>query len=335
MRALYHWAYNQFVRLGEVVALAGTGGSSDHSTLTGVTANQHHNQQHAFGGADHTGLAISGATPAQMLIYSFGAWRNTNIPRQSWFDNKPHGEPIFIVETGDSNTNAGPLGGMVQNPRVFEYGTNGAGGPLAWRVADPNGPIKGDYDSLSAAGYTGMYQGGVGSMTWSCADYLQKLTGRDVYLICVWRNNIGIDQWLPGGDIYSRWQTDVAAAQATTQIGGRPADCFIWQQSAYDTYVTPPADKTPAEYAAAWAQVYDNAPANQDRYSQWCLPMTTTGFQPNTTDSLSAAIKPYHEFLRLVDSGNLADIGDDTHWAGESARAIGQMCAYKFARGPV
>lgn len=39
--------------------LGGTPGGLDHSSLTGVTANQHHNQVHALGGGDHTSATLA------------------------------------------------------------------------------------------------------------------------------------------------------------------------------------------------------------------------------------------------------------------------------------
>jgi hypothetical protein len=329
LRQVYHWAFRQFIKVGKRLELAGTGGSSDHNTLSGVTADQHHNQRHAFGGADHTGLAVAGALDGQVLTRRTGAWRNEDLPIQSWFDSKPAGEPIGLLFSGQSNAggSSDQHPSLVKNDNVYEYSTGGTGAPLSWISPDPNGPAKGDYNPADLSGYTGMYLDKRGNIGWSAADYLQKITGRDVYLVTVWRNNAGIDEWLTGGDIYSRWQTDVAAAVATTELNNRDFDVFIWMQGEYDTAMAA------ATYLSKWEEMYDEAPGVADRFTQTMVCGPSPAF-PGTETNLRNVCDTFHEYVRYGNSYKI-DTTDGVHFNALGMELHGLMSAYKGLAGPL
>jgi hypothetical protein len=142
--------------------------------------------------------------------------------------NKPAGEPYFIVATGQSN-----ITGLIEydtetpvaNPGVFDWQAP-VGDPTnyAFAVADPY------RTSNYSAGvwFVGMRGGNYGSIAWNAADFLQKLTGRDVHILQVAKPSQGQTLWHSGaaGDLVLAAQTPPALAAA----GVAKVDLAIWLQ---------------------------------------------------------------------------------------------------------
>jgi len=106
------------------------GGLVSHDVLTNVSADDHHNQAHAFDGADHTGLTITSLATGDLLRYSGTAWVNypdSNYAASGHTHAYAPDDADYLVGTANGGLSAeivvgtapgGELGGTWASPTV-------------------------------------------------------------------------------------------------------------------------------------------------------------------------------------------------------------------------
>lgn len=154
-----------------------------------------------------------------------------------FFPEKPAGEPVVLVATGQSNmTGAYTATGLVQNANVYDWEDTAANanpvGPFLWRVADPS-RVSGWTLGVSTV-FVGMRGSNYGNIAWSAADLIQRTTGRDVYIITVHYSGSPIVNWLNGGSVETELATQVPAAMAAIPNAPSTPDFIIWMQGESD-----------------------------------------------------------------------------------------------------
>jgi hypothetical protein len=167
---------------------------------------------------------------------------------------------------------------------------------------------------------------------WSCADYIQKRTGRDVFMVTVWRVGSSILEWLPGGALYDKYIADITAAWSSPEIGSRPADIAIWMQGETD------AAMDTGVYLNNWEAVYAEAEStwNSDRFTQWAVcEFVQELMQGNAGFNIKNIPNTFHEYVQGISSYNFFETDGLGHFDGDALEVMGVACGRQFSAGPV
>ena len=259
--------------------------------------------------------------------------------RRSSIWSKPAGQPIILVETGQSN---GLSSGkytvpITPNPRVFDFGTLDTVSPqdatLQWRVAPTNNRAR-SADYVGTSPYTGYYKGGFGSTVLACANQIQLLTGRDVYVIQVNRGDTPIADWISTdpAKIGVALNVSVEAALATTELTGLSVDAVLWMQGESNTATAS------ATYATDW-QTWRTSTEGEwttvgvtpfyifDFTEAWNwvgIPGLSGGVAPTKSVNMEYLAANAVAPISLVSSAALAsDPGTPIHFSGDASNAYG------------
>ncbi len=312
IRELFHYLWKELSSIGRLIGDdTGSPGSHTHphNTLLNITPNDHHNQVHDFFGSDHS-----------------------NIPDHALpFPDKPKGEAVFLIITGQSNAlGAGtnpPLTGPTTNSNVFDWTTGGSGSVYSFQVPDLSDPERPDFEG-NATPYVGLPLGGRGNIGWAAANRIQLLTGLPVYMVCAGKNATAISEWLSGGEV-----NDVLTAQvpaALSAAGLSKVDFVCWMQGETDLL----DGRTKEEYAADWASFQLDAEGKwaTRHYTRWALCEYATQFA--TFDYQMDLIRftefRTDEFVRSITSSGLTTVGDNVHFDPMSLNEMGDRCADTF-----
>jgi hypothetical protein len=239
---------------------------------------------------------------------------------------KPPGEPYFIVATGQSNviglslyTDEAP----VINPRVFDWQAP-VGDPTnyAFAVADPYRT-----SNYSASIWmVGMRGGGYGNLCWNAADALQKMTGRDVYMLQVAKPSQSYVLWFSGSgaDLALAAQTPPALAAA----GVTKADLAIWLQGESDAFVST-AD-------SGYAKGFTGGVLPAAATAGWYTPNETALVMIDIGDSWGdwSGIKSAYELVEgkaeFVQTAGLLETQNAGHFNGDAAAEIGRRVIQRY-----
>ena len=153
-------------------------------------------------------------------------------------NGKPAGEPWLFVSTGQSILTGGwPATGMVQNTEIRDWVEQSQGGGFSWHTPDPAGAAIGG--GSPGMGYR---QDNTGFYPWSMADFVQRLTGRRVYMISAYFSGASVDSWAyygPDGVVSNLLTTQYAAALAAESSLPAQPDAFVWSQAFADSQDNP------------------------------------------------------------------------------------------------
>lgn len=145
---------------------------------------------------------------------------------------KPETEDIFLVFTGQSNMeglNDIVSSTMPLNSEVYDWQAPSGSSSFSWVVADPARVFDGNNGSAVKVGMRGNDQGNI---PWSCANAVQKATGRRVRMLIVTKTATVSSEWNPGGVVYNMLQTQCAAAMAAASL--TKIDVLCWLQGESD-----------------------------------------------------------------------------------------------------
>jgi hypothetical protein len=186
------------------------------------------------------------------------------------FPDNPQGNPIFLVLTGQSNAVGiypETIANMPQNSEVFDWQSAGQGptGTFGFSVAAPARNLSPAF--ANGAMITGMpgsypFNGSPttlprGHIGWSAANYIQKQTGRRVYLLSVAWSGKGISEWASGATVEAELASQISDALTAIQVTYPTVtapDAVIWMQGESDFtngFPAPPAVPTAVQIAAA------------------------------------------------------------------------------------
>jgi len=249
------------------------------------------------------------------------------------WDDKPAGEPIVIVFTGQSNcTGTYPDATLTNNARVFDWEptTTPQVGPFLFRAVDVD----------RASGYTGgVFTGMIGganaitpgtatgNIGYTCADILQRTTGRDVYMITVHYSGEPISRWLPGGACQVELSTQVNAALAAVPSGPAAPDFVIWMQGESNFTNT-----TPTDYTDDWLTVKASFESDWavENVTRWLVCGLPDIYEENSGywGGLDLVMQSTNEYVNYVNSIGAADILDFAgHFTGPGLTDMGQRAA--------
>ena len=259
------------------------------------------------------------------------------------FPGNPGGStgPVLLVVTGQSNSGGGISAAtvpMVKNDNVFDWSSGGTGQTLGtthdWIAQSPDSAQYGDYDVNEI--YTGLTRGGIGHVGWAAADRIQRLTNRDVYMVCVHKSGTAIANWLTGGDVQLALSSRLAAALASPEIvaaGLTIADMMIWSQGESDGL------RAVNDYVADWNTVRDWMEAEgwvEDRATQWYLtqtPSIETSVFANCNMFMEALDNTNDEFVRVIRTDRMIP-HDNLHFTGDDANSVGSQVGRQVLLGP-
>ena len=150
-------------------------------------------------------------------------FNNLNAGLNDWLAQLPLGRPIFIVGTGQSNSNGYGSGvSVTTNANIKDWASDGTGGAQSWRTPDTEtSTIKADYSN--AADYIGYKEGGYGNIHISMANFIAQKSGRNVYVLQVGRDGAPSVYWNPdyqptGQATYTTLKNAMTAVLATTEM---------------------------------------------------------------------------------------------------------------------
>ena len=190
------------------------------------------------------------------------------------FSDKPAGEPIFLLSTGQSNPQGYETANtqFPVNPNVFDFETAiGATGAqstdptdFSWRTPNPSEALVTDPVGHGVVGYVGYMRGNTGNQAMSCANALQVATGRDVYVLSVCQGAAGIQYWETGANGYIKdlLESFVPHVLGTTELSAlTEPDLIMWGQS--ETNADPLWDSglqytLPKDYLPRWLAVQES-----------------------------------------------------------------------------
>jgi hypothetical protein len=243
----------------------------------------------------------------------------------------PDSRPILLVVTGQSNSGPG-IGNLttpvVVNDRVFDWSAARAGQTAThgWIVQDLNATEYPDYDVGEV--YTGVIRGNRGHPGWGCANSIQMITGRDVYMVCVYKSGTAIAEWLPGGGVESVLEQRVAEAVASPELvaeGIDYADVLVWGQGESD------GQRLVSEYVADFNTMRDSFEASGwviNRQTQWYLTQTPAqdgSYFANANTFVEALDNENDEWVRAIRTDRMIP-HDNLHFDGDDAIRIGIYC---------
>lgn len=251
---------------------------------------------------------------------------------------KPSGEPWFILATGQSNSR-----GEYQvseepttpNPNVFDFNetANGAG-DWAFRVAD-----IGRVSAMGGGYLTGLRGGDYGNTGWGFADTLQKLTGRDVYMVHVSQTGTPATDWHDGGAasnaIVAAFTPALAAVNARTGASMTKFDLVLWQQM--ETEIV--SGTGPSEYATKLDTVITDGVSNGwiDDSVVWvaCQPPHKY-IHNNIFEAVYTTYAPTNngkrKFVAVGSREFPEQDGDLHHFSGDSLVRLGRKAAEVFLK---
>lgn len=325
---------------------SGTGSAYD-ATLTAanwqwIPANSRLYEVNADTGS--TLVDVVGGKDATIQNYSSGNWVSTpqddTLLKAIW--QKPSGQPVFIVLTGQSNAGAHNIAAnpMPINNRIFDFATDGPTVPQSetpqWRVPQTTDP-SGKDDFTSTLVYTGYRQRGRAYIIGACADRIQKITGRDVYMVQVFKGSSNITEWTNPGGFNELLATRVNEALNTPELiaaGITSPDAVIWMQgennsgdSASDYLDAWNVFRTQTE-SAGWTipgvtefYIYDFA-------NEWNWDWTTAYERPERSYNMRYLADNAAEPTTFVTSLGLpGEPGGEIHFTGDAANKYGQRFA--------
>ena len=284
-----------------------------------------------------TDISVDNTDPANPIVSYTGASSGQENPP---FPDKPAGEPVVLVLTGQSNAvgaTTSPVVPFQVNTRVFDWTTGGSGSVYSWQVPNLNASTRADFNSNFA--YVGMPLGNRGNIGWSAADRIQRETGRDVYVICVAWNNQPIQQWYPGAEMNNLLDTQVPAALAAVPGSPTVIDGFIWMQGEANLQIVSPVNYlSQYDYADAFLNiVYADAITEgwlEDRYTQVAICELSPKWGVYGQTMLWQIQYEASEYFRVASSYNLPVAGDDIHFLPYSLGQLGEIAANGMMAGP-
>ena len=247
-------------------------------------------------------------------------------PRPTVFPYKETLDPVLIVFTGQSNAGDGvnaTSSNVTVNPNVFDWSAGGAGNLAvhSWISQDLNQPIYGDYVTNDA--YTGMLRGGKGHIAWAAGDYINRITGRDVYIVCTHKNGTAISSWLTGGEMDVLTKQRVTDALATPELANvQIADSIIWMQGESDGL------RTADDYINDWFSVradYETEGWYDQQRTMWIntqSPALRGSFFRNANMFMDIIDTRTNEYTRVVRSDPYVAY-DNLHYTGDDALEVG------------
>jgi hypothetical protein len=291
-----------------------------------------------------------------------------NLYNNMWWRilNKPDDQPIFIVFTGQSNcegTYKPQAGPYVQNNNVFDWQSPSAAtfsqGTFSFVQADPNRVTPAIYLSTrSTTAVTGMIGRGdnallgdltygSGNIGWSCCDLLQKITGRDVYMLTTHWTGQAITRWADGAECEAELNSQLTdASGALAALSGfsiTAPDAVIWMQGESDLY----SGRTADEYAADWMAFKTLAESKwaQKDYTHWywCELANDTiqragqpkaqsypEYSPDATIAIDE--DPYVTVVKSKDCAAVYDVA--IHYWAEGCEELGKRVAMAMLGAP-
>ena len=242
--------------------------------------------------------------------------------------------PIVLVFSGQSNcTGWGAIDpGWTANNQVFDWTTGGSGGVHSWQIADLITP-KADFDhGGTPVLYTGL-RGGADNAGWRAANYLQQITGREVYIITTHKGGESINAWAAAGSAWVELRDQVEAARTAIPGGysGAPVSHFLWFQGESDSTMGT------TEYITKFDSLIDRTVTETWHFPglmtidifQLVAANRVTSFHNATFDALNHG-RP--EYLRVVNNGYMAS-ADVLHFDGDSLALMGVACGESLAGG--
>ena len=284
---------------------------------------------------------ILNAQDATIQNYQSASWINDAIDdaalKAIW--NKPAGQPILLVMTGQSNalnfnTAANP---MAIPTGVYDFGTAGASPPQVgtptWLVPQTTNAVS-KQDFNTAAYYTGYAQRGRGNAAIACAARLHVLTGRTVYIVQVSKASTFVDDWTAPsgiGDLLNQRVTEALATSEMTTAGITAPDLVMWLQgesgSLYEY----------ADYLTIWNTWRNDAGASwtastpfyvYDFAQEWNWEYTDTYGAPRRRDTMRYVADNGAAPVTLIPSlGVPCESGGEIHFTGDGANEMG----FRFA----
>lgn len=243
----------------------------------------------------------------------------------SAFADKPAGEPIFIVLTGQSNATGywTPTTNYEINPRVFDWqAPSGDPTNYSFTVADPARTSSYVVSEL----LVGMRGGNNGHIGWSAANLLQKATGRDVYMLCVAKDGVTLyDEWVwPTGECHEALNDEITPALAAA--GMTDVDALIWMQGESDI-----AGSTPNKYWVNYETMLSNGDAGG-----WFTPDHTHLVLCDLGDSyVWEGIRHVYQQTNNSSFVNTTGLGESVlHYTGDALTYIGRQAGKNILSGP-
>lgn len=259
-------------------------------------------------------------------------------------------DPIFMVNTGQSNaigfySAATP---MVSNSEVYEWQTPAPGNPTtySWEIADPN----------RATGYTaylatnpdpipiivGMRGEGFGNTSWALADYVQRKTGRRVYMLSVCLSGASITSWANGAAVEAELTSQLTACIAATLPGGGTLSSlglsvpqlWLYMQGATDADPTIGGSEMAAtDYRDAWVAFKTNMETKHGgvNYSRWLVVEDSAG-RYNYWDGWRLVDQATNDYVTVINTDGFP-MGDAFHFTGDGNNQIGVMLGRKELYG--
>lgn len=266
----------------------------------------------------------------------------------SQFAEKPPGEPIVLAASFQSNGGHSNIRGTQTAPevnnRVWDWSTDGTSAfdraDLAWRNVDPTDQYL--YGTINVGTSRMVDSSGwkyTENIAFACANLLQKLSGRDVYVISVYRYDTALDDaegwgYDPGSDnVLDVWSEEIANALAAPPSGVTfPAspDIVIFGQGESDAG----DGKSSALYAYQLEEmILDCEDANRYGWADagkthwYVLEMPEPWqeqYQVFNGHAVADEFTPDHVHL-VISRGALTY--DTVHYVGESAAMLGHRVA--------
>ena len=259
--------------------------------------------------------------------------------------NKPTDEPIFIVQSGQSNA-----GGfwpvvdepMVINPRVFDYQAPGlTTEDYSFVVADP--ARESSHWAAQSTPLLGMKGRKHGHSGWAAADLIQKATGRDVYLFTVTWGGAGSSRWtqapaartddpvLSYPTPYDLFATHIASALTAAHC--TKVDLMIWCQGEFEVAIGEQLGNPSSEsYALAFKNVVNTAiTQGWIHHLHTHIALTDIGMQWGPTTSIHKAYLACEENCTFINTNNMPE--DNLHYTGDAQQKIGKTAGQQYLLG--
>lgn len=280
-------------------------------------------------------LSLSGSAEVYSTFNKTAFDQLTDNSHQNFFPDKPIDEPIVIALFGQSNAGLAGIDtptNLTPNANVFDWSAGGAGQFTAhsWISQDLDAAEYADFNS--SLSYTGMKRGGTGHMGWSCADYLQKATGRDVYIICVAHAGQAIAEWAVGQAQQVLISQVVGDALQTPELDGiTKIDGVLWMQGESDT------GGVVQDYVDAWVAVraWMELDFVDHWKTMWMISEVSYEFTYSSVHNMHNAVDVQNdEFCRLVRTTSMETV-DNIHYKTFFQNEIGKGMARGLLLGPI
>jgi hypothetical protein len=272
------------------------------------------------------------------------------------FPDKPLGDPIFIVLTGQSNAVGiypNPIIDMPANSEVYDWhpdnGTQNTGA-CSFYAANPVrvlSPVynnsnmitgmRGAWTDASVPAWIGTPLGNIG---WSLANSIQQTTGRRVYLLSVAWSGKAITSWANGVDCEAQLATQVPLALAEIAAAFPSAnvtapDMVVWMQGETDLS----NGRTPAQYASDWLTFKSLVEGKWAiaGVTQWTICDIAQGNYTSTYwPAFNRIIAETAQDVQFVSSVGVEYLFDVAyHYTGTGLSDMGARCSAPALAGPV